>query len=71
MELGRLLHEAAYAGDVAELRRLAGQGVDLNVQLGEGRQTALHWAAFKGRVEAIRGDLQAPRTRVYVSWSLS
>jgi len=54
MELGQLLQHAAYVGDVAGLRRLAAQGVDVNVQLGELRQTALHEAAFYGRVEAIR-----------------
>ena len=44
MELGRVLHAAAAVGDVAGLRSLAAQGVDLNVQFSPFLETALHRA---------------------------
>lgn len=49
----RGLHAAAYRGDVAEIRRLAAAGVDLNVRDPHGR-TPVHVASFARQREAIR-----------------
>jgi ankyrin repeat protein len=51
------LLEAAYRGNVAEVRRLAALGVDVNAE-GLGGVRPLHWAAFKGRVEVIKALVQ-------------
>jgi ankyrin repeat protein len=47
------LLEAAYRGNVDEVRRLAALGVDVNAE-GLGGVRPLHWAALMGRVEAMR-----------------
>ena len=46
------LHKAAHAGDVAEIERLAKQGVDLEARDGNGR-TAVHVASFAGKGDAL------------------
>ncbi|MCU0649073.1 MAG: ankyrin repeat domain-containing protein [Gemmatimonadaceae bacterium] len=45
--------DAAMRGDRAALKALVTQGVDVNVAQGDG-MTALHWAALRGDVDAIR-----------------
>jgi ankyrin repeat protein len=55
------LTQAARGGDVAELRRLAATGVNIEERDADG-MTALHWAAFNGRMEAVKVLVQA-RTR--------
>ena len=47
------LHQAARSGNVAELRRLAGTGANVDDRDAKG-ETALHWAVVYGHVEAIR-----------------
>jgi len=44
--------EAAMNGDVAMLRTLLEQGMDVNAREGDGT-TALHWAALKGDAEVV------------------
>lgn len=46
------LHQAAEAGDVAEIKRLVADGADVNRFDSEGT-TPLQWAAVEGRVNAI------------------
>jgi ankyrin repeat protein len=46
------LLEAAYRGNVAEVRRLAALGADVNAG-DEYGERPLHWAALMGRVEAV------------------
>ena len=52
------LHDAAWAGDVAEIRRLLAAGVDVNA-LDLDRKTPLHFAAADGHVEAIDALIEA------------
>jgi cytohesin len=40
------LHEAVHAGNVEEVRRLIGQGIDLEARTPKGAATALHLAAY-------------------------
>jgi ankyrin repeat protein len=47
------LHAAAWSGDVAEIRRLAAAGADLNATEGAGR-TPLHVATFASQDAAVR-----------------
>ena len=43
------LIDAAKRSDVAAVRALVAQGLDVNARAGDGA-TALHWAAYRGRV---------------------
>ena len=52
------LHRAAQNGDVAEIRRLAATGVDINVRDRHGR-TPAHVAAFASNDEALRALAEA------------
>jgi len=52
MDARVFFHGAAGAGNVAELRRLVAEGMDVDVQDGYGA-TALHWAADNNKVSAI------------------
>jgi len=52
------LHQAAQEGDVAQILRLAGQGVDLDARDGAGR-TAAHVAAFASQDEALQALAEA------------
>ena len=47
------LIDAAKRSDVAAVRALVKQGLDVNTRAGDGA-TALHWAAYRGRVELIQ-----------------
>ena len=47
------LHQAAYKGDVTELKRLLKTGESVHGLNTEGA-TPLHWAAFKGQTEAAK-----------------
>lgn len=47
------LHRAAHTGDLAEIRRLAGQGGDIDARDGHGR-TAFHVACFARNVDVMR-----------------
>src|SRR5688572_4808251 len=47
------LSDAAMNGDVAAVRLLLDQNVDVNAAQGDG-STALHWAAYSGNVEIVR-----------------
>ena len=66
----RGLHAAAAKGDVAEVRALLRQGVDLNARDGHGR-TALHVAAHASHRDVIRelaqagADMRAKDSRAY------
>lgn len=54
----RGLHRAAHLGDVAEIRRLAGPGVDMNARDAH-RRTAFHVACFARKVDAMRALVAA------------
>ncbi|WDR03246.1 ankyrin repeat domain-containing protein [Devosia algicola] len=64
------LHRAAYEGDIKTVRRLAADGVDLNIRDDSGR-TAAHIAAFGSNDEVLRvlaeagADLNALENRAY------
>src|SRR5262245_35321047 len=45
--------DAAMNGDLAGLRSLLKQGVDVNAAQGDG-MTALHWAVFKDNVDMVK-----------------
>ena len=47
------LIEAAKRSDVAAVRALVKQGLDVNARAGDGA-TALHWAAYRGRADLIQ-----------------
>ena len=47
------LIDAAKRSDVAAVRALVQQGLDVNVRAGDGA-TALHWAAYRGRADLIQ-----------------
>jgi ankyrin repeat protein len=51
------LYQAAYHGDVVELRRLVAAGVNVDAQDAHGH-TALIWAAGAGHAEAIKTLVQ-------------
>jgi ankyrin repeat protein len=48
------LHEAAWNGDVAEMRRLVAAGADVEEQRGVFGRRPLHVAAHNGHVETMR-----------------
>ncbi len=52
------LHRAAHTGDLADIRRPAGQGGDLDARDGHGR-TAFHVACFARKVDAMRALVAA------------
>lgn len=54
----RGLHKAAQTGDVAEIRRLAAVGVDVD-QRDPGGRTAVHIAAFASQYEALKALAEA------------
>jgi ankyrin repeat protein len=54
----RGLHAAAARGDAAEIKRLAGEGANLEARDARGR-TALHVAAHRGHAEAARALVAA------------
>lgn len=47
------LHQAAYRGDVDEMKQLIKSGVSVHSLNSEGA-TPLHWAAFKGHLPAAK-----------------
>ena len=47
------IHEAAKAGNVAEVERLVATGADVNAK-DAARKTALHWAAEKGHLGVVQ-----------------
>ncbi|WP_086930456.1 ankyrin repeat domain-containing protein [Agarilytica rhodophyticola] len=47
------LHQAAYRGDVDEMKKLIKSGVSVDSLNSEGA-TPLHWAAFKGHLPAAK-----------------
>ena len=47
------LIDAAKRSDVAAVRALVKQGLDVNARAGDGA-TALHWAAYRGRADLIQ-----------------
>ena len=47
------LIDAAKRSDVEAVRALVEQGLDVNARAADGA-TALHWAAYRGRVELIQ-----------------
>jgi ankyrin repeat protein len=56
------IHGAAYSGDVASLAALLDAGASATTQLTARRETALHVAASRGRVEAARLLLERSHT---------
>lgn len=52
------LHRAAHTGDLAEIRRLGGQGGGIDARDGHGR-TAFHVACFARKVDAMRALVAA------------
>jgi len=53
-ETPRSLHAAIKAGDLAEVKRLIAQGVDVNASEGDGTWTPLAEAAYRGHSEIVK-----------------
>ena len=67
--LEKKLHDAAEAGDSAQVAELLAEGADVNGGAGEYRGAALHWACYRGHAAVVRqlldagADLEARRDR--------